>query len=102
MNPAQAARVGTRLGSQMLAFVLGQLRPHQAIATLRRLPIRRAHEVAESLEQPLVETEVLAFDSDTAGALMVEQAPTALIDGLAESARDSLRAIDEIIPFDRK
>ena len=49
MNPVQAARVGTRLGSQMLTFVLGQLRPHQAIATLRRLPIGRAHEVAESL-----------------------------------------------------
>ena len=97
MNPVQAARVGTRLGSQMLTFVLGQLRPHQAIATLRRLPIRRANEVAESLEQPLAETEFLAFESDTAGALMVEQVPTVGIDGLAESARDSLRNLDEIV-----
>ena len=96
MNPAQAARVGTRLGSKMLTFVLGQLRPHQAIATLRRLPIRRAHEVAESLEQPLAETEFLAFEADTAGALMIAQVPTAGIDGLAESARDSLRTFGEI------
>lgn len=96
MNPVQAARVGTRLGSRVLTFVLDQLRPHQAIATLRRLPIRRAHEVAESLEQPLDETEFLAFEADTARALMVEQVPTAGIDGLAESARDSLRSFDEI------
>ena len=96
MNPVQAARIGTRLGSNMLTFVLGQLRPHQAIATLRRLPIRRAHEVAESLEQPLPETEFLDFEPDTAGSLMVEQVPTARIDGLAESARESLRAFEEI------
>ena len=96
MNPVQAARVGTRLGSQMLTFVLGQLRPHHAIATLRRLPIGRAHEVAESLEQPLDETEFLDYEADTAGSLMVEQVPSAHIDGLAESARESLRAFDEI------
>ena len=96
MNPVQAARVGTRLGSRMLTFVLGQLRPHQAIATLRRLPIRRAHEVAESLEQPLDETEFLDYEADTAGSLMVEQVPSAHIDGMAESARDSLRTFDEI------
>lgn len=96
MNPVQAARVGTRLGSQMLTFVLGQLRPQQAIATLRRLPIRRAHEVAESLDQPLAETEFLDYEVDTARSLMVDQVPTVGIDGLAESARKSLRAFDEI------
>ena len=96
MNPVQAARIGTRLGSNMLTFVLSQLRPHQAIATLRRLPIRRAHEVAESLDQPLEEAEFLDYEADTAGSLMVEQFPTAPIDGLAESARDSLRMFDEI------
>ena len=96
LNPVQAARIGTRFGSNMLSFVFGQLRPHQAIATLRHLSIRRAHEVAESLDQPLPETEFLASEPDTARALMVEEVPTARVDGLAESARDSLRSLEEV------
>ncbi len=37
LNPLEARRVGTRLGSQMLAFMLRQLHPSQALATLRLL-----------------------------------------------------------------
>ena len=96
MNPVEAGRVGTRLGSQMLSLVLGQLRPQQALETLRRLPILRAQEVAETLEQPLADTELLDHEPDTAGALMVSQLPTVEIDGLAEAARDGLRALDEV------
>ena len=55
MNPVVAGRVGTRLGVRMLTFVLSQVHPNQALATLRRIPFLRPHEVAESLEQPLVE-----------------------------------------------
>ena len=96
MNPVEAGRLGARLGSRMLTFVIGQVHPNQALATLRRLPILRAHEVVESLEQPLADAETLAHEPDTAGALMVVQLPTVGIDGLAEAARDSLRALSEI------
>ena len=86
MNPVEAGRVGTRLGSRMLTFVIGQVHPDQAPAILRRLPIPRAipraHEVAESLDRPLPDTEILTHEPDTAGALMVEQLPTVGIDGL--------------------
>ena len=96
MNPVEAGRVGTRLGSQLLTLVIGQVHPNQALATLRRLPILRAHEVVESLEQPLADAELLTHAPDTAGALMVAQLPTVGIDGLAETARDSLRVLSEI------
>ena len=96
MNPVEAGRVGTRLGSQLLTLVVGQIQPHQALATLRRLPILRAHEVAESLEQPLANADLLARDPDTAGALMVGQLPTVGMDGLVEAALDSLRVLGEI------
>ena len=96
MNPVEAGRVGTRLGSQMLSLVLGQLRPQQALETLRRLPILRAQEVAGTLEQQLADTELLDHEPDTAGALMVSQLPTVDIDGLAGAARDGLRALGEV------
>ena len=92
MNPVEAARVGTRLGSQMLLFVLGGVQPQQALATLRRLPVSRAQEVQESMEQPFADEGLLAHEPDTAGALMVTRFPTVDVDGLVEAARDSLRA----------
>ena len=96
MNPVVAGRIGTRLGSRMLTLVLSQVHPNQALATLRRIPILRRDEVAESLEQPLVAEEFLAHRPDTAGSLMVTQLPTVDIDDVAEAARDSLGALEEI------
>ena len=91
-----AGRVGTRLGVQMLKFVLSQVHPNQALATLRRIPILRPQEVAESLDQPQVVEELLAHEPDTAGSLMVTQLPMVDIDGLVEGARENLRALKEI------
>ncbi len=96
MNPIVAGRVGTRLGAQMLTFVLGQVHPTQALSTLRQLPFLRLHEVAESLEQPQVVEEILAHEPDTAGSLMVTQLPTVDAEGLAEAARHSLATLREI------
>ena len=96
MNPVVAGRVGTRLGVQMLTFVLSQLHPNQALATLRRIPFLRPREVAESLEQPLVAEDIIAHEPDSAGTLMVTQLPTVEIDGLAEAARASLGALQEV------
>ena len=95
MNPVEAGRVGTRLGYQVLSLVLGQLRPHHALETLRRLPLLR-DQVAKTLDQPLPDTEILEHGPDTAGALMVSELPTVGMEGLAEDARDSLRELDEI------
>ena len=79
----------------MLSLVLGQLHPQQALATLRRLPILRAREVAQSLEQPLPDAEILAHAPRTAGALMVSQFPAVGVDEQAGAARDSIRALEE-------
>ena len=95
MNPVEAGRVGARLGSRMLSGVLRQIHPHQALSTLRRLPILRAHEVAKELEQPHVAAEILEREPDTAGALMVSHFPAADIGGRVEDLRDSVRAIGE-------
>ena len=38
MNPAVAARIGTRIGAGMMSTILRQLRPQLALETLRRLP----------------------------------------------------------------
>ena len=95
MNPVVAGRVGTRLGAQMLTFVLSQIRPNQALATLRQIPILRPQKVAESLAQPLVAEEILSHDPDTAGSLMATQLPMVDTNGLAEEARESLRALRE-------
>ncbi len=96
MNPVEAGRVGTRLGAQMLTFVLGQVHPNQALATLRRIPMPRPQKVAESLGQPQVVEEFLAHEPDTAGSLMVTQLPMVAIGGLAEGARESMRALEEM------
>ena len=96
MNPVEAGRVGTRIGSRLLTSVIGQVHPDQALAILRRLPIPRVHEVAESLDEPLPEAELLAQEPDTAGALMVAELPSAPIDGLAGAARDRLRDLGDI------
>ena len=95
MNPVEAGRVATRLGSNVLSFALSQLHPRQILATLEQLPILRAREVAASLE-PLPSTELLDYAPDTAGALMVRHLPVARIDGLAEQARECLRSLEDI------
>ena len=96
MNPVEAGRVGTRIGSRLLTSVIGQVHPDQALAILRRLPIPRVHEVAESLDEPLPEAELLAQEPDTAGALMVAELPSTPIDGLAGAARDRLKELGDI------
>ena len=96
MNPVVAGRIGARLGVQMLTFVLSQVHPNQALATLRRIPFLRPREDAESLERPLAAEDIIAHEPDTAGSLMVTQLPTVDIDGLAEAARQSLRELGEI------
>ena len=93
MNPVEAGRVGTRLGVKALSLVFGQLHPSQAIATLRRLPFLRPHDVAEALEQPLADEDTLAHGPDTAGSLMVAELPTVDVDGLAQSARENLASL---------
>ena len=96
MNPVEAGRVGTRLGAQMLTFVLRQVHPNQALATLRRIPFLRPHEVAESLERPLAAEELLAHEPDTAGSLMVTHLPTVGLEGLVEAAQEGLRELTEV------
>ncbi len=95
MNPVEAGRVGTRLGVKVLSLVFGQLHPAQALATLRRLPFLRPHDVAEALDRPLADEEALAHGPDTAGSLMVGELPTVDVDGLAESARRNLANLAE-------
>ena len=94
MNPFDAGRVGRRIGAQMLSSVLEQVHPRQALETLRRLPLRRAREVAETLDEPLVDAGLLVHAPDTAGALMVAQFPAVKLDGRVKEARDSLRSLD--------
>ncbi len=91
MNPVMAGRVGTRLGSRMIGFVLGQIHPNQALATLRRIPILRSREVAESLDQHLATEELLAHEPDTAWSLMATQFGTVGVEADVGAARESLR-----------
>ncbi len=95
MNPVEAGRVGTRLGVKVLSLVFGQLNPVQALATLRRLPFLRPHDVAEALEQPLADEDTLAHGPDTAGSLMVAELPTVDVDGPVEAARRTLANLAE-------
>lgn len=97
MNPIEAGRVGTRLGARVLTPVLGQLHPQQAFDTLRRLPLRTARDLASILPRAGEESETVLLEHppDTAGSLMVDRYPSAAIDGTAEAARASLRALDE-------
>jgi len=96
MNPVEAGRIGTRLGAQTLTFLLRQVHPSHALATLRRIPILRRREVVESLEQAPAADEILAHEPYTAGSLMSTQTPTVDIDESAEAARESLRALGDI------
>ena len=96
MNPIEAGRLGTRLGSRMLSLTLGQIHPQEALETLRRLPLRRAKEVAATLEQPLAGTEFLAHAEDTAATLMATRFPAVRIEDEAEAARESLRVLEDI------
>ena len=96
MNPVEAGRLSARLGSRLLSFVLNNVRPHEAQEALQRLPTPQAQEVAETLEQPLPAPELLEHPPNTAGALMVAQFPTVNTGDRAESALDSLRALERV------
>ena len=116
MNPAVAARIGTRIGSGMMSAILRQLRPQLALETLRRLPtlrirpllaletlrrlptlrIRRESGSVESqLEETLDESEPLAHSLGEAGAIMTASFPSVGRSELVESARANLRALEE-------
>ena len=95
LSPVEAARVGTRLGSRVLSSAPEQINPQQALETLLRLPTARAREVANALEQPLPDAELLAHARDTAGALMVLECPTVVGGSLVGAARDSLRGLGD-------
>ncbi len=95
MNPVEAGRVGTRLGTQTLSFALRQVHPQQALETIRRLPGLHAREVVEILDQPIEEIPALEHPPDAAGTLMVTRFPTVGVDDQAEAARESLRALEK-------
>ena len=95
INPLVAARFGARLGTDALSFVLRQVQPRHALTALRRLPILRAREVAESLAEPVQEDELLEQEPDTAGELMDEWFPRVSADERVEDARNILREMDE-------
>ena len=94
MNPMEAARLSARLGSRMLSRVLNQVHPRDAMDTLLRLPNRQAQEVAETLEQPLPDSELLEHRNDTAGDLMIIVFPTVNIHDLVLAALNNLRALE--------
>ncbi len=94
MNPIDAARLSARLGSRMLSRVLNQVHPRDAMDTLLRLPNRQAQEVAETLEQPLPDAQLLEHRNDTAGDLMIIVFPTVNIHDLVLSALNNLRALE--------
>lgn len=97
MNPVQAARVGTRLGTGIISAALTQVNPRTALDIMRRLPGAHAREVAAAIGQPAddpaVETDLL----DTAAGFMVTRFPTVHRDERVESARVNLRqlAVDD-------
>ena len=94
MNPLVAGRVGARLGTSALSFVLRQVHPRHAISALRRLPLLKAKEVVESLDAPVQEEDLLLQDPDTAGALMDDQFPTIRASELVGDAKNALREMD--------
>ena len=95
MNPAVAARVGARLGTEVLSGALSQAHPRAALDTLRRLPRRRAREVAEALGQPEVDGVIDDHSLDAAGAFMVSHFPTVAANQRVEVARERLREFAE-------
>ena len=96
MNPVEAGRLSARLGTRFLSRALSEVRPREAMETLRRLPILRAREVAENLEQPLPAPELLEYGPGTAGALMVAQYPTVNLQDQVKSALDNLRTLEGV------
>ncbi len=97
MNPVEAGRVATRLGLNTLAFLLRQVHPQQALATLRRLPLHRAQEVAETLETletPLADEQLLEQTPDTAASLMIAGAPVVRDDAQVREARQAVAEIE--------
>lgn len=95
MHPLEAGRVASRLGSRVLSVVLDQVNPQQAMETLLHIPQRQAREVAESLEQPLPEPEILTHDPGTAGAIMVAAMPVVDIAATVTEGRTALRELAE-------
>ena len=95
INPISAGRVGARLGTDTLSYVFRQVHPRQALTALRKLPIIRARELAESLDEPGHEDELLEQEPDTAGELMDEWFPGVRVDERVEDARNSLRAMGD-------
>ncbi|MDE2745120.1 MAG: magnesium transporter [Chloroflexota bacterium] len=95
MNPVEASRLGARLSIQTLSFVLDQVNPRHALTALQRLPIRRAQEVAEQLEQPIAESELLSQDPNTAGALMTDRFVAVDADADIADLRTALEALQE-------
>ncbi len=91
MNPVVAARVGTRLGTGVLSAALAQAHPRTALDTLRRLPRRRAREVADALGQSVADGTLDEHDLDDAGAFMVSRFPTIGSGQGVGTARDQLR-----------
>ena len=96
MNPVEAGRLSARLGSRALSAVLGQVRPHAALETLRRLPRLQARQVAETLEQPLPDIESLEHRPRTAGALMVDEFPVAGLNELVVSVLEKLQELGDL------
>ena len=95
MNPIEAGRLSARLGTRFLSLALSEVRPWEAMETLKRLPVRRAREVAENLEHPLPAPELLEYAPGTAGALMVSQFPSVNLGDQVKSALDNLRTLEE-------
>ena len=95
MNPVEAARVGTRLGVRALTFVLQRMHPQQALATLRQLPLYRSQALAETLDAPLTDIDLIVQTPDTAGSLTVAEYPSVSIDGTADDARNSIRSLEQ-------
>lgn len=95
MNPLEAGRVGARIGVNTLTFVLMQVNPQHALSLLRRLPRQHTEQLVQTLDEPVVEAELLAESPDTAAALMVVDYPTVASNADAAAARDGLRSMNE-------
>ncbi len=95
MNPVEASRLGARLSIQTLSFVLDQVNPRHALTALQKLPIRRAREVAEQLDQPIAESELLSQDPNTAGSLMTNRFVAVDADAAVAELRTALEALQE-------
>ncbi len=96
MNPIQAGKVATRLGSQVLTGVLSQANPVSATRALMRIRLPQAREVSESLEQPMREAESFEFQPGTAGALMVPEYPSVQLAGTVSEALANLGALGDV------